>query len=393
MTHTDTLNVDAHAGAVSGKVRLDPRPRKLATRLEPGDIAVIDQTDLDRTTAQALITAQPVAVLNAAPSASGRHRVLGPNMIVDAGIVLIDDLGQDIMTLREGETVSIAGGQVLRDGHVVASGTPVTYTSWPDTADEELVKTQMRSFAASIDDYLERDGSLLLTGEGVPIAVDLFEGRTVMVIMDDADTKPQLKALRSWCRDADPLVIGVDAGADTARRVGLHPHMIIGDMDLVSEKALRSNARLIVVSGHDGVAPGRDRLDRMGIDYEVIEMMGGPEDAATLIATHSGADAIVTVGAHHSIDDLIDQGRAAMSPSFFTRLRAGDLLVAADAVAATHRPRISAWMVVLFALTVLVTCGVALWATPWGNDVYQSVIGFFIDLIGNDLPAAGEDVG
>ena len=44
---------------VSGVARLDRRTPGWPTRLNPGDIAVIDHVDLDRVTAEALVAAKP----------------------------------------------------------------------------------------------------------------------------------------------------------------------------------------------------------------------------------------------------------------------------------------------------------------------------------------------
>src|SRR4051812_12208673 len=73
-----------------GPARVDRRPRQLLPRLRPGDIAVVDHVDLDRATAQALVDAGVVAVVNAAPMISGRYPNLGPQVLVDGGVLVID---------------------------------------------------------------------------------------------------------------------------------------------------------------------------------------------------------------------------------------------------------------------------------------------------------------
>ena len=97
---SETLSKESSAR--SGRIRIDDRPKHLATPLERGEIAVINVADLDRESAAALVAAGPVAVLNAQPSLTGRAAALGPRLVLEAGIVLVDDLGQDIMSLREG---------------------------------------------------------------------------------------------------------------------------------------------------------------------------------------------------------------------------------------------------------------------------------------------------
>ena len=46
--------------------------------------------DLDRVSAEELISAGTVAVLNCSPSSGGSYPNLGPQLLVEAGIVLVD---------------------------------------------------------------------------------------------------------------------------------------------------------------------------------------------------------------------------------------------------------------------------------------------------------------
>src|SRR6478752_5920314 len=100
------------SGDAAGPARVDPRTKALTKRLRPGDIAVIDHLDLDRVSAEALVACQPAAVLNSARSTSGRYPNLGPEILVGAGIPLIDDLGADIMSLTEGHQLRVVDGSV-----------------------------------------------------------------------------------------------------------------------------------------------------------------------------------------------------------------------------------------------------------------------------------------
>ena len=83
-------------GSVLGTARLDRRTKRLVGRLRPGDIAVIDHVDLDRVAADSLVAVGVAAVLNAKPSVSGRYPNLGPEVLVAAGLPLLDDLGESV---------------------------------------------------------------------------------------------------------------------------------------------------------------------------------------------------------------------------------------------------------------------------------------------------------
>ena len=364
--------------ARSGRVRVDDRPKHLATRLERGDIAVINVADLDRDSAAALVEAAPTAVLNAQPSLTGRVAALGPRLILDAGIPLVDDLGQDIMSLREGQDVTVTGGKVLVDGGVIATGRAVSADDLDvDVADSSAL---FAGFEGSVEDYLAKDGATVLRGEGVP-SIDGLGKRPILLVTGAPDAKAELRALARWRSEVSPFVIAVDGGADVALKARLSLDLVVGDAELMSEKAIRKARSFIVRVGGDGLAPGADRLDRMGVVYDRIAMAGTSLDAALVVAAHSGAAAVVTAGVSYGEAELVDAGRALVAPAFFSRLAVGSRLIGAQAVAATFRPRPRGWTLVLLAVVAVALMGVALWSTPWGNDLLHPVTSFFVSLM------------
>ena len=373
---SETLSKESKAR--SGRVRVDDRPKHLATRLERGDIAVINVADLDRDSAAALVEAAPSAVLNAQPSLTGRVAALGPRLILDAGIPLVDDLGQDIMSLREGQDVTVTGGKVLVDGGVIATGRAVS----ADDLDVVVADSSalFAGFEGSVEDYLAKDGATVLRGEGVP-SIDGLGKRPILLVTGSSVAAAELKALARWRSEAAPFVIAVDAGADVALKARLSLDLVVGDAELMSEKAIRRARTFVVRVGGDGLAPGSQRLDRMGVVYEQVAMAGTSLDAALVVAAHSGAAAVVTAGVSYGEAELVDAGRALVAPAFFSRLAVGSRLIGAPAVAATFRPRPRGWTLVLLALVAIALMGVALWSTPWGNDLLHPVTSFFVSLM------------
>ena len=361
-----------------GRVRVDDRPKHLATRLERGEIAVINVADLDRESAAALVEAAPIAVLNAQPSLTGRTAALGPRLILDAGIALVDDLGQDIMSLREGQEVAVTGGKVLVDGGVIATGRTVS----AEDLDVEVADsaTLFAGFEGSVEDYLAKDGATVLRGEGVP-SIDGLGKRPILLVSAASEAASDCRALARWRSEAAPFVIAVDGGADVALKAHLTLDLVVGDADLMSEKAIRRARAFIVRVGGDGLAPGAQRLDRMGIVNERVAMAGTSLDAALVVAAHSSATAVITAGVSYGEAELVDAGRALVAPAFFSRLAVGSRLIGAQAVAATFRPRPRGWTLVLLALVALGLMGVALWSTPWGNDLLHPITSFFVSLM------------
>ena len=384
----------------SGAVRVDARTKKLTKRLQAGEIAVIDHTDLDRVAAEALVEARPAAVLNAAPSVSGRYPNLGPGILLDADVPLIDDLGPDIMRLHEGQHVEVdidgegdeaAKVRVAGESGVLAEGvlqTRRTIEAAMDAARAGL-SVQLEAFAANTMDYLRGERDLLLNGVGVPEIRTQMSGRHVLIVVRGYSYKEDLKALRPYIREYKPVIIGVDGGADAVLEAGLKPDMIVGDMDSVSDKALGCGAEIVVHAYRDGRAPGLARVEELAVDHEVFAATGTSEDIAMLMADETGAELIVAVGTHVTLLEFLDKGREGMSSTFLTRLKVGGRLIDAKGVSRLYRARISGWQLSLLALAGLVALFAALASTPGGQTflglsgaVWDDVVNFFRSLVG-----------
>lgn len=218
---------------VSGTAKVDRRTKDLTKRLRPGDIAVIDHLDIDRVAAEALVAAQPAAVLNAAKSISGRYPNLGPSILVDAGVVLVDDLGADIMSVREGKTLRIEDGAVYLGDTLVTEGVLQDAEKVGADLEEarEGLSAQLESFAANTMDYLRRERDLLLDGVGIPAISTKIAGRQVLIVVRGYHYREDLQTLRSYIKEFRPILIGVDGGADAIIEAGWQPDLIVGDMD------------------------------------------------------------------------------------------------------------------------------------------------------------------
>ena len=355
---------------VVGVARLDRRTKNLTKRLRPGDIAVIDHVDLDRVGAEALVAAKVAAVINVAPSISGRYPNLGPEILVTAGIPLLDAVDNEIFsTVREGETIRVLDDTVYAaDGSVVAKGEPQTMSTVASAMAEARagLAVQLEAFAANTMEYLKRERDLLLDGVGVPDIKTELEGRHALVVVRGYDYRRDLVALRHYIREYRPVLIAVDGGADALLEEGLKPHLIVGDMDSVSDNALRCGAEIVVHAYRDGSAPGLERVKDLGIEPVVFPAAGTSEDVALLLADDKGASLIVAVGTHATLVEFLDKGRAGMASTFLTRLRVGGKLVDAKGVSRLYRTRIPAHTLWLLIVATLIVLGVALFVTPGG---------------------------
>ena len=362
---------------VSGVARLDRRTSRLATRLNAGDIAVIDHVDLDRVTAETLIKARPAAVVNAQPCISGRYPNLGPELIVAQGIVLLDDVGPDVFAaVKEGTRVRIEGNTLYLGEDAVVTGALQDEVSVEDAMREARtgLSAQLEAFAVNTAEFMNREHDLLIDGVGIPELTTPMRGRHVLVVVRGPDHAKDLKALRHYVREFKPVLIGVDGGADALIEAGMRPHVIVGDMDAVSDTALGTGAEVVVLASPDGRAPGLLRVQDLGVPALTFPMSGGSEDAALLIADDAGAELIVSVGSHADLTQFLDRGREGMASSFLTRLRLGNKLVDARSVTRLYRSRVTAAALLLLVLAALVAIVAALSVADSGQT-YLSGIG------------------
>ena len=315
----------------------------MLTRLRPGDIAVIDHEDLDRVAAEGLVARGAGGVVNASPSITGRYPNLGPLILVRAGIPLVDGVGTLMLRkVKEGDVLRLEGDRVLLDGRLVGVGVRQSEQSVLTAMDEARIglAQQFDDFARNTLEYLQRERDLLFGGEGMPDIDHDLDGRHVLVVVRGTNYREDLAALRAYVRDVRPVLVGVDGGADALIEQGYRPDVIVGDMDSVSERALRSGAEIVLHAYAGGLAPGRERLDGLGLRYKVVEASGTSEDVAYLLAHEKGADLIVSVGSHGNLREFLDKGRQGMASTFLVRLRVGEILVDAKGVSRMYRGRI-----------------------------------------------------
>ncbi len=362
--------LQSSAEGVVGVAKVDSRTKNLTKRLQPGDIAVIDHLDIDTVAAEALVTRRPGAVVNAAQSTSGRYPNLGPEILLAAGVPLVDGVGREVMVaVAEGERVRVHEGNVYLGDDLVASGTRQTDESVASAMEEARagLAVQLEAFAANTMDYLRQERELLLDGVGVPDITTVMEGRHVLVVVRGYHYKEDLQTLRHYVREYKPIIIGVDGGADAVLDAGLRLSLIVGDMDSVSDKALSSGAEIVVHAYRDGRAPGLERVQALGVEPVVFPATGTSEDVAMLLADDKGAELIVAVGTHATLVEFLDKGRSGMASTFLTRLRVGGKLIDAKGVSRLYRARISSWQVLLLVVCGLLALFVAMSVTPAGQ--------------------------
>ncbi len=380
---------------LSGLARVDRRTKNLLGRVQPGEIAVIDHEDIDRVAAEGLVQRRVKAVVNASRSSTGRYPNLGPLLLCSAGVLVVDDAGQRVMTIPEGTRIAIEDGAVFQTNGggrrtQVGRGRVLDLESVEHTLDasKKSIAIEIERFAENTIGYIKDERDVLLEATRLPEVKTDFHGRHVLVVVRGYDYKEDLGALRAYIREVRPIFIGVDGGADALIDSGIKPDLIIGDMDSVTTEALLSGAELVVHAYAGGEAPGLERLEALGLDCTVYEASGTSEDIAMLLAYEHGAELIVAVGTHTNLVEFMDKGRKGMASTFLVRLRVGPVLVDAKGVSRLYRGRVRRGDLMLLIAAALIVMAItiassdvmrlelrAMWTqiTNWWFDLRQAI--------------------
>jgi uncharacterized membrane-anchored protein len=359
----------ASRAPVRGPLRSGRRTKHLVKRLQPGEVALIDHADLDRVSAEDLIGVGVAAVLNCRQSLSLDYPNMGPALLAEAGIPLVD-LPDDSLfdSCRDGDGIEVRGGEVWRGAQLLASGElldPVVIRQETERRRLEIGGA-LKSFARNTVEHMVEEQDLLSGRIDLPPLRTEFRDRPALVVVRGVNHQADLRALRSYIRDQSPVIVAVDGGADAVLDAGYEVDMLVGDMDSASERALGSGAELVVHAYSDGSAPGSELLDRLGLEYVLMPAPGTSQDVAMLIAAERGASLIVAVGSQFNLVEFLDKRRQGMSSTFLTRLRLGERIVDAKGVSKLYRPSPSVGPIVavlavgLFALVAVVIATPAL---------------------------------
>lgn len=342
---------------ITAPARADRRTKNLTRRLRPGEIAVINHSDLDGPAAEALVACQAGTVINSALSISGRYPNRGPEVLQAANIPLIDDVGDDIMkAVVEGEILSVRDGKIYRGNDCIASGRLMTPERLQDeiASAREHLDVELHRFVHNTLSYVDQEKGLLFEAASLPHFLVDMRDRPVVVVVRGEGARQDLAAIRGFVRDRKPIIIGVDGGADLICEQGFTPDIIFGDMDSITDDCLRCGAQLIVHAYPDGRCPGKARLDKLGLEAEVLPGRGTSEDVIILAAYEKGAEMLIAVGTHFNLIDFLDKARSGMSSTFLVRLRVGSRLIDAKGVSRLYHVPYPVMHLSLMILTTVV---------------------------------------
>jgi uncharacterized membrane-anchored protein len=366
---------------VIGTARVDRDIDRLLRRVCPGDIAVLDVLDLDRITADALVDAEIAAVINASPSVSGRYPNLGPEVLVANGVTLIDETGPDVFKkIKDGAKVRLFNGAVYSGDRRLIRGTERSDEEIADLMQEAKsgLVSHLEAFAGNTIEFIRSESPLLIDGIGIPDVDIELRRRHVVVVADEEDATEDLKRLKPFIKEYQPVLIGVGTGAEVLRKAGYRPQLIVGDPSNLSTEVLKCGAQVVLPADADGHAPGLERIQDLGVGAMTFPAAGSPADLALLLAHHHGAALLVIAGQRANIETFFDRTRQDSNPStFLTRLRVGEKVVDAKAVATLYHNRISGGAIALLILTMLIAVIVALWVSRTDTVVLHWVVQYW----------------
>ena len=361
----------------TGPARLDRMTKRLTRRLKPGDIAIIDHRDIDRVSAEELLDSGARVVVNCSPSQTGRFPNPGPLLLGRGGVELIDVAGSELFdAVSEGELVSVRGSSVFRNGDCLASGRALRAEELSRALAEQRgrVTQALEDFAENTMRHLREEGGVLSGAVEFPPLRTSFRDRHALVVARGPGMKRDLRIVGGYIRDFKPVLVAVDGGAEALLELGRKPHVIVGDMDSVSDEALRCGAEIVVhaYSGN-GNAPGAARLEALGVRYHTVPAPGISEDLALLLAFEKGAELIVAVGTHLNLIEFLERDRSGMASTFVTRLKVGEILVDAKGVSRLVSRRVGVWPLFALALTGLGAIVTAILVSPQLRHVIELV--------------------
>ncbi|NLC98960.1 MAG: hypothetical protein GX678_07775 [Actinomycetales bacterium] len=310
-----------------------------------GDIVLIEQEDLDFESAQTLVTLQISAVVNSHSSVTGREPVKGAAHLVENQIVVLDEVGEGLWSsLRNGDLARIDGNEVFREDAVLATGVLLTAERIVERLDEASsgLSNRLDAVVTNATDLVRRERAMLIDGERIPRVTHSIKGRPVLVVVPGENTHAELRSLRRFVIDHDPVLVGVGEGADELLRVGYGIDLLVGHAAELESKAINKADEIVLVSS-DGRWDQPERFEKHGKQPVLFTAPGAAQDLAVLLVDHHEAALIVLVGTSSGIEELTARDPVDVAGSLVTRLRSSSRIIDAAAVSYFARKRIGIW--------------------------------------------------
>ena len=359
---------------VEGIIRKDRKTKKLAKRIKAGEIAIIDHVDIDEVAAKSLVEAKIKLVINVSQSISGRYPNVGPEILLKEKILIIDNVGEEVFQiLDEEDSIVVDNGKIYRNDILIGEG-EVLY----DNVIEQKLNFAYKNISKELDkfidntiEYAQKEKGLILGDVKIPEMSTVYKDKHVLVVVRGHNYKDDLEAIISYIEEVKPILIGVDGGADALLEFGYKPDVIVGDMDSVTDEALKSAKEIVVHAYTNGKAPGLSRVEALGLNAVVFPSPGTSEDIAMLAAYENGAELIVALGTHSNMIDFLEKGRKGMASTFLVRLKIGSRLIDARGVSMLYQSRLKLKYIIGLIITALFPVMIVVFLSPKVQTLIQ----------------------
>lgn len=317
---------------IKGYAFQDEKTKRLVERLPKKSIAVLAHQDIDMSAADMLINCGVKAIINVKTSMTGMFLHRGVETLLKANIPVYD-------TEKNILDIPLEGKLLLVENNCLFSNTDGIWTKLTNLKKYTFLEIdqlkqkantkfseQFKSFAGNSLYYGKKELNIFVEEvQHLPI-LRQFRDKEVLIVARGADYEKDLRTLKSIIKKRKFITIAVDGGADGLLKIGIKPDYIVGDMDSVSEKSLRSGAQLLVHSYRDGRTPGEERIKSLQLPFSRLTFLGTSEDVAILFADCSGAGKLYTVGTRIGMNEFLEKGRIGMGSSLLTRMKVGHAL-------------------------------------------------------------------
>lgn len=359
---------------VEGKLKKDKKTKKLAKRINAGEIALINHIDLDEVAAKSLVEAKIKLVINAAESISGRYPNVGPSILMKENILIIDNIGMEAFDiLNEDDEIIVEDGIIYRNDQKIGSGQVMDAKLVVEKTRQayENLEVELDRFIDNTIEYAKKEKGLILGDVEIPAMRTNYQDRHVLVVVRGHNYKDDLEAMISYIEEVKPVLVGVDGGADAILEFGYKPDVIVGDMDSVTDEALKSAGEIVVHAYTDGRAPGLKRIEDLDLEAVVFPSPGTSEDIAMLAAYEHKAKLIVALGTHSNMIDFLEKGRKGMASTFLVRLKIGSKLIDARGVSMLYQSRLKLKYIFALIATALFPVAIVVSQSPKVQTLMQ----------------------
>lgn len=199
--------------------------------------------------------------------------------MVANGVTLIDETGPEVFKkVKDGAKIRLYNGGVYSGDRRLVRGTERTDHEIADLMQEAKsgLVAHLEAFAGNTIEFIRSESPLLIDGIGIPdVDVDLRR-RHVVLVGDEPHAEEDLKRLKPFIKEYQPVLIGVGTGADVVRKAGYRPQIIVGDPSQMSVDVLKCGAQVVLPADADGHAPGLERIQDLGVGAMTFPAAGSP---------------------------------------------------------------------------------------------------------------------